>query len=154
MTPQELVGVWALMGQTWGAKFLEQYGDRPNTAWSSALLPLSLDAAKHSFTRLLQDGSGFAPTLPEFVKHASQYRPESYIKALPSASSRRWQDIQADASDAVTQFRTYGQYENWRASQKNKPAHPTPDSADWLYLHHLALTQAYEQNQRIGKAEF
>jgi hypothetical protein len=73
MTPIEMKGLWDLLGQTWGSKFYEQYGPQPNDAWGMALAHSSIDAAKYALTKLIEAGSPFAPTLPEFIVHARKW---------------------------------------------------------------------------------
>ena len=75
MNAAEIGMIWSLLGQTWGAKFLEQYGPKPNEAWSAALANLEPDSAKYALTKLIDSGSAFPPTLPEFVVWAKKYRP-------------------------------------------------------------------------------
>jgi hypothetical protein len=75
MNTAEIGMIWSLLGQTWGAKFLEQYGPKPNEAWSAALASVEPDAAKYALTKLIDSGSAFPPTLPEFVVWAKKYRP-------------------------------------------------------------------------------
>jgi hypothetical protein len=96
------------------------------------------------------DGSGFAPTLPEFIAAAREYRPVSSTRAL-SGIGGSYDD--SDVSEQVRQFAYYSEYENWRKAQKGKapPSHPTPDSADWRYLHRLAIQQCHANHARNGK---
>jgi hypothetical protein len=75
MNAAEIGMIWRLLGQTWGAKFLEQYGPNPNEAWSAVLGNIDPDAAKYALTKLVDSGSAFPPTLPEFVAYAKKYRP-------------------------------------------------------------------------------
>ena len=75
MNSGHMDAIWRLLAQTWGAKFLEQYGPRPNEAWSAALANVEPDAAKYALTKLIDSGSGFPPTLPEFVAWVKKYRP-------------------------------------------------------------------------------
>jgi hypothetical protein len=73
MTPQEMKGLWDLIGQTWGSKFYEQYGPSPNDAWTMAMANTSRDAAMYSLKKLIEAGSAFAPTLPEFMVFARKW---------------------------------------------------------------------------------
>ena len=73
-TPQQN-HLWALLGQTWGHKFLDQYGPSPNEAWSAALAAISPDQAKGALWKLIRAGSPFPPTLPEFMALAQKSRP-------------------------------------------------------------------------------
>jgi hypothetical protein len=75
MNAQQTRSVWMLLAQTWGARFLEQYGTTPNDAWAAALANIEPQAAKHALHKLIDEGSGFPPTLPEFVVHARTFRP-------------------------------------------------------------------------------
>lgn len=75
MNGGQIETVWRLLAQTWGAKFLEQYGPRPNEAWSAAMANVSPEAAKHALMKLIDSGTPFPPTLPEFIAHAKKYRP-------------------------------------------------------------------------------
>ena len=75
MTPTEMRGLWNLLGQTWGAKFFEQYGTEPNDAWSAFLADRPIDAAKYALRGLVMEGSPFPPTLPEFMAWARKWRP-------------------------------------------------------------------------------
>jgi hypothetical protein len=59
-----------LLGQTWGARFVDQYGTAPNEAWTAALACIGPEAARDAFKALIASGSGFPPTLPEFVAAA------------------------------------------------------------------------------------
>jgi hypothetical protein len=77
MTPQEMKGLWDLIGQTWGSKFYEQYGPTPNDAWTMALTASSRDAAMYSLRKLIEGGSAFAPTLPEFMVFARKWDRDS-----------------------------------------------------------------------------
>jgi hypothetical protein len=73
MTPQEMRGLWDLIGQTWGSKFYEQYGPSPNDAWTMALAASSRESAMYSLKKLIEGGSAFAPTLPEFMVFARKW---------------------------------------------------------------------------------
>jgi hypothetical protein len=73
MTPIEMKGLWDLLGQTWGSKFYEQYGPNPNDAWGMALTHTSIEAAKYALGKLIEGGSPFAPTLPEFMVFARKW---------------------------------------------------------------------------------
>jgi hypothetical protein len=75
MNQQQTETVWTLLAQTWGAKFLEQYGAKPNDAWASTLANVEPEAARHALKQLINEGSGFPPTLPEFIAHARTFRP-------------------------------------------------------------------------------
>lgn len=75
MNAEQLRGLWNLLGQTWGSRFLEQYGTQPNEAWSAALAHVSPEAARHALKGLIGEGSAFPPTLPEFISWAKKYRP-------------------------------------------------------------------------------
>ncbi len=77
MTPQEIKGLWDLIGQTWGSKFYEQYGPSPNDAWTMALGASSREAAMYSLKKLIEAGSAFAPTLPEFMTFARKFDRDS-----------------------------------------------------------------------------
>jgi hypothetical protein len=68
------------MGQTWGNKFLEQYGPEPNDAWIAFLSGMTVDASKSAFRDLVLEGSGFPPTLPEFVAIARKHRALSVVR--------------------------------------------------------------------------
>jgi hypothetical protein len=73
MTPQEMKGLWDLLAQTWGSKFYEQYGPSPNDAWTMTLANTSRDAAMYAMRKLIETGSAFAPTLPEFMVHSRKW---------------------------------------------------------------------------------
>jgi hypothetical protein len=73
MTPQEMKGLWDLLAQTWGSKFYEQYGPAPNDAWTMALTHTTRAAAMYSLKKLIEGGSAFAPTLPEFMVHSRKW---------------------------------------------------------------------------------
>jgi hypothetical protein len=75
MTPEQIKVVWRSLVQVYGHKFADQYGPTPNEAWSAYLATLSVDAAKHAIRKLVFSGEPFAPTLPEFIAYAGQYRP-------------------------------------------------------------------------------
>lgn len=70
MTPAQIETLWTLLAQTWGAKFIENYGPKPNDAWSAALVNLTPDQAKFALRKLIDAGSPFPPTLPEFASLA------------------------------------------------------------------------------------
>jgi hypothetical protein len=74
MTHEQMKHLWRLLGQTWGSKFAENYGPAPNDAWQAALQSISPDQAKHALKMLIQAGSPFPPTLPEFMADARRYR--------------------------------------------------------------------------------
>jgi hypothetical protein len=75
MTPEQIKHLWRLLGQTYGHKFADQYGPTPNEAWSAYLVTIQPEAAKHALQRLILNGEPFAPTLPEFIALARQWRP-------------------------------------------------------------------------------
>lgn len=86
MTKSEILLLWEFLAQTWGAKFLEEYGAKPNQAWSMALANVEPAAAKLALNILINGGSAFAPTLPEFIAATKKYRrPEdrATVHALP-----------------------------------------------------------------------
>jgi hypothetical protein len=74
MTPAQIDSLWTLLAQTWGAKFLDQYGVKPNDAWSMTLANLQPQQGRHALTSLINEGSAFPPTLPEFIAAARRYR--------------------------------------------------------------------------------
>lgn len=82
MTPEQTKHLWRLLGQTWGAKFAEQYGPAPNEAWSAALASISSDQAKHALGQLIQSGTPFPPTLPEFMAEARKHKPIAATERL------------------------------------------------------------------------
>lgn len=67
MNQQEISTLWTLLGQTWGAKFFEQYGSRANEAWSAGLASIPAEQAKGALFKLIGSGTPFPPTLPEFM---------------------------------------------------------------------------------------
>jgi hypothetical protein len=67
VTPQQQDHLWRLLGQTYGHKFADQYGPSPNEAWAAAMASMTADQAKFAFRKLVDGGSPFPPTLPEFV---------------------------------------------------------------------------------------
>ena len=73
MTGGEIDYLWTLLGQVWGAKFYEQYGTHANEAWAAALASVSVDQAKTAIGHLIDSGSPFPPTLPEFVVLSRKY---------------------------------------------------------------------------------
>lgn len=73
MNDREIRELWNLLGQTWGSKFLEQYGTEPNVAWSAFLGAITPDAARRALRALVLEGSPFPPTLPEFVALARRH---------------------------------------------------------------------------------
>ena len=75
MNSSEMLALWNLLLQSWGQKFAEQYGAKPNDAWTAMLAKVEPDAARYAFTQLIGAGSPFPPTLPEFVAWAKKYRP-------------------------------------------------------------------------------
>lgn len=75
MTPAQIDSLWTLLAQTWGAKFLDQYGVKPNDAWAMTLANLGPQAGRHALTELIREGSAFPPTLPEFIAYARKWRP-------------------------------------------------------------------------------
>jgi len=70
-----MLALWNLLLQSWGQKFAEQYGATPNDAWTAMLANVEPEAARYAFTKLIDSGSAFPPTLPEFVAWAKKYRP-------------------------------------------------------------------------------
>lgn len=157
MNQQQTSQVWSLLGQTWGAKFLDQYGANPNDAWTAALSHVRPEAARHAIHRLIKDGSAFAPTLPEFIAAADDYRPESSTSALPGPTTREPTTAELRmAATFASEFNEYRDYERWRdtnTKQGKRPPHPTPHSPDWEYLHRLALIQASKQNAAAGREQ-
>ena len=67
MTPQQQTHLWDLLGQTYGHKFNDQYGPVPTEAWSAMFLEMEPEQAKYALMKLINAGSPFPPTLPEFV---------------------------------------------------------------------------------------
>jgi hypothetical protein len=74
MTKHEILLLWEFIAQTWGNKFLEEYGAKPNDAWTMALTAVEPAAAKLALNILIRAGSAFAPTLPEFIGATKAYR--------------------------------------------------------------------------------
>jgi len=66
----EMAKLWSLLGQTWGSKFIDQYGPNPNEAWQGVLAQTDLGAARDALRALIYAGSPFPPTLPEFLAEA------------------------------------------------------------------------------------
>ena len=75
MNATEITLLWDFLSQVWGNKFLEEYGRRPNDAWTAALADVSIDAARHAVKGLIKEGEPFAPTLPQFLAYCRRYRP-------------------------------------------------------------------------------
>jgi hypothetical protein len=75
MNANEIAKLWEFLAQTWGNKFLEEYGAKPNDAWSMALAGIEPLAARFAVRQLINLGQPYAPTLPEFIAHAKRYRP-------------------------------------------------------------------------------
>lgn len=73
MNPQQIETVWALLAQTWGSRFLDQYGTRPNDAWQAMLANVEPDAARAAYQALVLSGSPHPPTLPEFLAEARRF---------------------------------------------------------------------------------
>ena len=67
--------LWLMLVQSYGHRFVEQYGAVPNSAWSAAMGSIPEEAGAHAFKALMLSGSGFPPTLPEFISKAREYRP-------------------------------------------------------------------------------
>ena len=86
MTPHELKGLWDLLGQTWGSKFYEQYGPSPNDAWTMALTSASREAAMYALKKLIEGGSPFAPTLPEFMVFSRKFDRDCAPRYLPNGT--------------------------------------------------------------------
>ena len=75
MTPAEMGKFWELLGQTWGARFFDQYGKAPNDAWTAMLTRVPSDVGRAVLMKLIHGGSPFPPTLPEFLALAKTVRP-------------------------------------------------------------------------------
>jgi len=156
MMPPEMLSLWNLLVQSWGQKFAEQYGIRPNDAWQGMLAHVSTDAAMHAFKRALRESPTFPPTLGDFLAWSQDYRPPA-AKALQSDSHCGYQqtteELRRNASSDVSAFATYRDYERWRdahAVKGKRPAHPEPSSPDWLYLNRLAWADAAANNRRTS----
>jgi hypothetical protein len=152
--------LWNLLSQTWGDRFSQQFGATPNDAWRAALASLGIQPAQHAYRVLVKSSPEFPPTLPQFIQAASDYRkPESSVPLLDApirARQATTDELRAAASADVAEFNSYRDYETWRASRTKgnlKPSHPSPGSADWLYLQRLAWIEAAEHNRRIGKQQ-
>jgi hypothetical protein len=160
MNRTQIEPLWTLLGQTWGAKFLEQYGTNPNDAWTSALAHISPEAARHALQQLIREASAFPPTLPEFIGKATDYRPPASTQPLIGDERKRvycatTEELRRNASAAVSGFDRYREYETWRGSNTkggHRPPHHTPDSPDWLYLQRLAWIEASDNNRRTTDA--
>lgn len=145
MTQTEMHTVWMFLAQTWGAKFLDQYGKAPNEVWTAAMTAMSPEAARHAIKALIGGGSAFPPTLPEFVAAAAEYRPpqaERPAIARPPGYEPTLSELRLSASPEIAAFRTYAEYEAWREAKSKRgvrPPHPVRDSHDWLYLNRLAV---------------
>lgn len=96
MTPNELAKLWDFLSQTWGNKFLEEYGKRPNAAWSMALKDIPVDVARYAVLGLIREGQPYAPTLPEFIGYCRRYRelpsPAPQLEHKPTMSRERLRD--------------------------------------------------------------
>lgn len=75
MSPSEIDQVWNMLAQTFGKQFLENYGPRPNEAWTAALEAMQFHQATHAWREIVKGGSAFPPTLPEFAAAARRWRP-------------------------------------------------------------------------------
>ena len=75
MNAEQIAALWVLLSQTWGTKFIDQYGKKPNEAWTMALTGMPIEAARFALKELIREGSAFPPTLPEFIAQARRYRP-------------------------------------------------------------------------------
>jgi hypothetical protein len=92
MTKHEILLLWEFIAQTWGNKFLEEYGAKPNDAWTMALTEVDPAAARLALHVLIRAGSPFAPTLPEFIAATKVYRkPEdrATVHVLPKADPEK-----------------------------------------------------------------
>lgn len=154
----QIHGVWDALAQTFGTRFYEQYGERPNEAWTAALASMTPDAAMCALQALISDGVEFPPTLPQFVSLARKWRPEQGLRpALPNPGRREptIEELRRNASPEVGAFATYRDYERWRdahTSKGKRPPHPEPQSPDWLYLQRIAWLAAAAHNRQVTAA--
>ena len=70
MNAEQIRRTWDMLAQSWGARFVDQFGADPNPMWVSMLGNVDTDAALHAVKRLILSGSPHPPTLPEFVAAA------------------------------------------------------------------------------------
>lgn len=154
MNAKEMHHLWNLLSQTWGDRFSQQFGSMPNDAWSKALASISVQSAQHAYRKLVQVTPEFPPTLPQFMQAAVEFNRSAPALPRLEADQRRQattEELRRNASPEVGAFNSYRDYESQRnANTKNgrRPPHPTPDSADWLYLQRLAWIEADENNRR------
>ena len=79
MKPKDMNALWRLLGQTWGSRFVEQYGTAPNEAWAAMLAEMDPEYARTAYRALVLSGSPHPPTLPEFLAEARKARRDQVI---------------------------------------------------------------------------
>ena len=77
MDANQQTQIWKLFSQTWGHKFLDQYGPVPNEAWSASLDRVTTEQARYALTKLIESGTPYPPTLPEFIVLVKACKPQA-----------------------------------------------------------------------------
>lgn len=86
--------VWKNLADSYGPRFLRDYGNEAPHIWATAIRGLSDPQIARGFRRLAAHGSGSCPTLPQFMKACTMpgddegtLRSVSTFKALPPPMS-------------------------------------------------------------------
>ena len=61
--------VWLAFAQIYGSAFVSQFGDLPNQIWIEELAQLSPRDVELGIKQSIRSGSGFSPSLPQFLAY-------------------------------------------------------------------------------------
>jgi hypothetical protein len=96
--------LWKRMTEIYGHKWVSSYGTEPNKPWSEYINNTSDIKLKHGLNLILENGYDWPPSLPEFIKLCSSYKPQ--LKALPSLSRDEVKQLRNDTAELREQSYT------------------------------------------------
>jgi len=73
-----LFPLWDALSQSYGAAFVNQFGDEPNDAWANGLAHYSDAEIFRGFEQAINSGSDYAPNLSTIVRCIAETRPRRY----------------------------------------------------------------------------
>jgi hypothetical protein len=98
--------LWKAFARMFGGRWSSQYGASDNGTWGMALRFVDNNSFEEAIDRVIRDGSGFPPTLPEFVSICSKCMglPDASAAYLDACHSRWTHDTVYETANRVGLF--------------------------------------------------